>query len=107
MGCSLRVRLGQGGRCVMQTMKYASRRHFVILLGVAALVSAPLWAVRLMFPEGYPWELSFALVPFIAVTNLLLIYQFTRRDPELGHVALVAYIVKLAATGVYMAVVFD
>ncbi len=76
-------------------------------IGVATLLTSPLWALRLMFPQGYTWEAGLFLVPAITAVNLFLLRHLTRRDREVGRVALVAYMLKLAATGAYMTVMFD
>lgn len=86
----------------------AGRYNLIVqLVGVACVVTLPFWSWGLFFSSSwYEYGVALFVVPFLFLLNLLLVLAVARRDPFLQRLLPVALLLKLAAAGAYVWMVF-
>lgn len=75
-------------------------------LGFLAILSSPLWVYSLFFAGSYEYGTSLMLVPLWLLLNIAAAVQVSRRDPFLRQNLLTALLVKIAASGLYLFMLF-
>ncbi len=84
----------------------ANHSSYVRGLGLVAILISPLWVYSLFFAGDYEYGASLALVPLCVIVNMAGVVHFSRKDPFLRTNLPIALLVKIAAAGLYLFMLF-
>lgn len=85
---------------------FSNYSGYVRALGLIAVLSSPLWGYSLLFSGDYDYGASLALVPLCLIVNLAAVVHVSRKDPFLRANLPIALLVKIAAAGLYLFMLF-
>ena len=76
------------------------------LITVLALIASPLWVTQLFFSSDHGALTDFILVPVIVLVNLGMVLWVTSRDRALRQFMIMGLVLKIAAAGAFLWVVY-
>src|SRR5438105_3139558 len=92
---------------VYETISLARARMIVKSIGLATMMASPFWALALFYSGDYEHSSALALIPIVVALNLVIAFRLTRHDPFLHELLPIAILLKVAACGLYVYMVFN